>query len=287
MSANSNEGSNSTSGASLSPATNDWVNRVQINGDPKPDAPVINAYDAWYKCVVAAGIDGKIMANVLLNAQAGRLITNVTPFFHAKGTDPWGAPLCIAGNFGINGLTTGAGSGYLTTGIVPATDFPSNNNAGAACYYYDNPGTNTGFMFACDNAGTTNLFEARYNGAGNYFFTCFFGAGDFISWAAPGAVPFNGWFSVQRTAANAFSAYTANSGLAHAAVGSSANAPGAATTAPIDIWFKNINDNGAVGIALPGTISFGIVTNGLTVAEDNALFNCTQTLLQTIGGGFR
>lgn len=288
-SVNSNERSNVPTGTSpLSPATLDWVARVQINGDPKPPDPIITCYDNWYKALVAGGIDGKIICNCLLNAVPGTLITNVTPFFKVKGSDPWAHPALGGANFGANGLSGIAGAGFLATGMVPATDYPSANNCGIAAYYYDNPGTNTGFEGGITNGAFTQIQEIYYNGPGSgYFFTMFFGGGDSIHWDPGGALSvFNGWKSSQRTAANAWSVYAANSVTPHASVGSSVNAPGAIPPG-LDIYFKSRNDNGAGDISLPGTISFAIITQGLTAAEDTILFNATQTLLQCAGGGFR
>lgn len=288
LAANSSELSTATT--SLSPATTDWSNRVVANGDPAPSDSVLLAYDTWYKALVTAGIDGKIISNVLLNAAPGLIKTNITPFFHTKGTDPWGAPSCVGANFGVNGLTTTVG-GYLTTGVTPATDYPSNNDCGIGCYFYDNPGTSSGYMFGCDNAGPTNLLEAFYAGGAGYFFTMFFGGSDFLNWNPVTGVGsfgncFNGWFSSQRTASNLWKVFASNSTNPHATVGTSTNAPGAATVGQ-DIYFKTINANGTPGAPLPNTMSFAIVTKGLTLAEDAALAAATQTLLETIGGGFR
>lgn len=293
------EGKFSTSGSgtpSLCPfsaKTCDWANRVVANGDPRPSNAVLQAYDTWYQSLVTNGIDGLMIWNILLNAVPGTIITNTTPFFKTFGSDPANlGPAVAAGDFGVNGFVGVSGSNkYFRTGVVPSAAFPSVNSAGIALYNYADTGTASSYYSGCNDAANANLYECPFfNGGGNgYFFTCFFGAGDFIQWLAPDANNvFQGYISSQRTAANSWNIYGARSTFAHASVGSSANAPGTRTGQEIYVMTKNDNGAPVAGtLGSPNTLSFFAITQGLTSAQDLALFNATQTLLQTIGGGFR
>jgi hypothetical protein len=276
-------GGSATTSAALSPATMDWVNRVQINGGAKPSDPTINCVETWYQALVAAGIDGKIPSCTFFAPDS--LIAALTPFFKTVGLDPYvnvGGVAFTGADLSVNGLAnSGNPNRVLNTGIKPSVAFADNNHCGLV-FYYPIRNQNVNYL-----GGSTDLSFAQSflifdeHSSGTTFFECH---GFPSSCTVAGA--FTGWVSGQRISSTSMDLYEASSGFAHASVNH--NGAPAGTRNAIDIWVFNINEAGGLdpGSAASGTMSFFGVTTGLTTAEDNALWQATDTLRRCFGGGF-
>jgi hypothetical protein len=278
-------------GAVTPPAVLDWVARVQTNGDPKPADATISAYTTWYNSLVANSLDSLIYSNVLLNARTNTIVTNTTPFFKAAGNDPWTNAGFNAGNFSINGIPQTISS-YFKTGIIPSLAFSSVNNWGLVTYITTKPTNDFGQLFGAASGGgfANDAIEVTYDGATTYTgFGCGTGhpttafTGPIVNGTPPPADYWQGWLSLQRVGTN-LTFYIASSTQAHTAISTINNAAGILPA--FELYFQNINVGNAAGNEFPGGASFMAVTQGLNAAQDTNFYAATQTLLQTIGGGF-
>lgn len=265
------------SGMSLNPNVSNWVSRVQANGGASPSNATITAVNTWWTGIVSAGLDTKILAANFFAPDS--LIACSTPFKVGGGHDPWQGTV-DAGALSINGVSF-FGSKIFKTGLVPSVVYPSVNNNGVVLYVFTSANTGTENTLGCADAGFSNVLYMLDVQSGTLFFQS---CSTTISVANAG---FNGWLSGQRTAANAVALYGASSVFPHAALVSSAAAPAAGLTSTTDIWVGGLNIAGVLNQPSADLGSFFACTTGLSSSDDTTLFNLTQTLRVTLGGGFR
>ena len=266
------------------PATSDWAARVVANGGASPSAATLNALDTLIAGIAADGLTSKVKAWGGISSED--LTAYRTPVVKGTGSDPWVNHSFVGGDLTINGLAGDASSKYLDTGIRDDQLWTDcRTSSGVIIYDYNPTATGVaGGSWVGGGASTVHEMICKFtdnstilrNGGGS---------SSVVAASSPGG----GWYSSQRTSSVVHKGYFASSGSAHAQIGS---------TDTGDVFSILIsNDNfyvGALNFLDPGPsfyssdrISLVIFTDGLTLSEDNSLFNRFQTFLQTLGGGYR
>lgn len=268
-----------------------WATRVVANGGADPTGAETVALATFWDGLVTDGLD-TLMIHINHISPASK-IAYTTPFLVGGGNDPW---VARCGNnhtttldLTVNGAA-GAGGNSITedTGIIDTTAYASDNDGGMVLYVYTQ--VNEGVYDAgYQNDALTTAFSLVTNSGGLAVANCRSQVVGAIA-VAPGGT-LQGFWSMQRTANTVFNLYFANSGTAHASVGSSAVGESGARQAQAFYAFGvHAIDHGAVctGFGNPTKrFSFYALTKGLSSGQDNNLFNRVQTLRTSLGGGQR
>jgi hypothetical protein len=269
-----------------SPATSDWINRIVTNGGVSPSQNTINAVERWYRTLVAAGVDTKMLYTLLFVPDS--LTAAITPFFNrVSGLDPATNHSFVSGDLSTSGLKSNGSTKWLDTGITPNTNIPDGNSVGLVLYVPDlastasAPVADSGVINGSDSSKNWALFCAL--GSTTYY-ECF-GLGTSTPQVANNL---SGFYSGQRVGAADSRLYFANSTNPHAQIGSTAvGAPGAhnvtAKLALFGAWDINLNN---ISLITSRTISFFSETSGLNSTDDATLYTATQAMRTPLGGGF-
>jgi hypothetical protein len=289
QSANSNEKSNTTSGAPAICATgttfaNAWATRVVANGGVAPSQATKDAIANFQCGLITDGLDTLMISwNAIV---PDNLIAAKTPqLVGTGGDDPWNdGGGFVGGDLTVNGLKATGNPGaakQMATGLNPTTIYASDNDGGITFYSFDNDGGAN----ATSGLTATGIMDLQQF-AGSTFSDCY-GAGTGRINAAD--ANFTGYVSGNRTAANAHAVYQANSVTPHHTLVSGAGASdtarpnngGPGVGAGINFWAI-----GSGGTFSNQRLSFCAIHHGLTSAQSALFFARIQTLRQALGGGF-
>lgn len=264
----------------FTPKTEDYAERVVINGGTRPVDATLCAIDTWYQGLEAAGISD-LMISACIFKNDNRYAA-ATPFFNSAGLDPW-FMLRIEPDTGTEVIANGMKSNlvsapYCDTGCVPSTVYPSNLDVGYTLYAYDAANSANEYTAGCSEAGFARPVAIFDTGSGGLLEA-------FALQAVGSAVPpFKGFLSMNRNAATT-TLYTASSTNPHGIFGSVGSVAGVLPTK--SFYFFNINIGGTPGFYSLSTMSFAAIHRSMTQAQNSAFYNLTQSLLQTLGGGYR
>lgn len=254
-----------------------WVQSVFVNGGANMASNTIWGVDQFWNGCVTDSTSSKIVAvNCMV---ADNLTACLTPLVSPT---TWVNHNFVAGDLSVNGLHGDAASKWIDTQIVPSTAFTT-MQAGVAVYAYT----------AASAGGNKNDFADYITGGGSLIVDSQNGSnsngqnqsGDAqrIAIATKG----NGYYADIRTSSTAENLYFANSGNAHASVGSNttltSNTLGAKT---LGVFCINTDFGGAIQFS-DATISAVGAFNGFTSTDDANFYSRLQTLRTTLGGGFR
>lgn len=258
----------------------DWETRAFNNSALAVLASSKSIQNNFYSALSTAGLLSKILTANLFDNQHGNAPQTRTPIVNTAGSDPWGTD-----NFGDADCT---GNGIVSGGaasVIPSTNastlFGSDTNAGFTCYAFTSASeVNLYDLGYTNNAGTLAL-ALQVNNGGNTK-TKIWNDTSVISIACPGS----GYYSANRVGATDFKLYFANSGTAHAQVGSSAAASGTRQAQQINGLSVRAYELAQNILWTGHTLSFMAFHQGLTSAESAALFTVVQAALVYSGGGF-
>ena len=260
------------SGPGIDPVVTAWALSVVANGGAMPSQPTINAYDTFWKALIAGGISSKM---IIVNGIApDSTVAALTPLVAGSGLNPW---VIVGGvSLSVNGLTCTGNAGYFRTGANPTVMYANDNNSGWSVYNSQAGGVSGDSLGMCYNGGT---------GWGR------FGTGFIASYNVWDFGPYTstingtpGFTSCNRTGAAALAVYEARSNVAFNTAASGSTAPSGRPN--LEVWFGAWNNNGSPANGQASRISFAAFHVGLTSAEANVLFNATQALRTSFGGGF-
>jgi hypothetical protein len=262
-----------------------WANLVVTNGGRWPSTNTISAFDTWDAAVTTAGIRANLYHVNLIAPDS--LVAALTPYIatvgftyysgHSSGA---GTPSVTTAGINCNGLIYDTG--------VDCTAIASFTAANMGFSIYCSPGVPTidNFLigYISDQAGNRPGLGGGPRSAFNG--TCTFANGletggiDII--ATLGAA---GYFIMDsRTASNSHTLYLASSGVAWGSVGTGNTNN---TQGPINRTMAFGGYHGESGFHANATrFSFYCVQDGLSSANGQALFNATQALRVSLGGGF-
>jgi hypothetical protein len=199
-----------------------------------------------------------------------------------SGVDPWDnlAHDNYDGRVGLNGwgLIT-VGDPTLVGIIQPSLSGLSFSSAGVVLYGYD-----------LSTPGAQLDFGALHVATGDGFY---FGSASGNKKSQVGKVVLtvagaaaNGFYSCQRTGSTSLNMYFANSGNAHASIGTIATAE---TGDIANLNFSmgiGVNTDGSFGEGLGRIYSFAAVTTGMNSTDSATLYAAVQALRTSLGGGF-
>jgi hypothetical protein len=257
-----------------------WARRVVVNGGPMPSGNTLTALASFNLAI--RDIRSQIVACnffALDSVIAARTPLIVGP----SGVDPWDnlAHDNYDGRSGLNGWALNIVGDPTLVGIIqPSLSGLSFNSAGVVLYGYD---------IAADPQHAIDFGALHVaTGDGLYFGTA---SGNkktqigkvLLTVAGAGA---NGFYSCQRTGSTSLNMYFANSGSAHASIGSIATAE---TGDISNLNFSmgiGMNTDGTFGEALGRIYSFAAVTTGMNATDSGTLYAAVQALRTSLGGGF-
>lgn len=301
VSANSNQGSSTTSGAlcTLSAKVIDWLARIQTNNTAAgaigtPSVTTQCAVEHLYEGLVADGLEGKVIAILpyipdkasVEGIGALALSMMRTPLYVGGGADPWQNQSFAVGDLTINGLIGDGATKYLVTLLDPTLmAWDPLSDCGIGIYVIDGSSSavwgEIGVNQPSDSSKNMVMF-ANLSG------TSYGELVGFPTGTASGVAPNkSGWYSVSRTGVNAATLYFGNSTTAFAALGSTAGASGVVPARGMLVHAFANNDAGGVGNFMSGRrLSFAIFKKGMTLAQETLLFNRVQAYRVELGGGF-
>jgi hypothetical protein len=179
---------------------------------------------------------------------------------------------------GQAGSVVGGPNFHWQTGIAP-TVYSAIGNEGFCLYCYN--ATATGFS-AGVVSGSTMEIAAKFSDNNTYSRNAAIGSQIVVP--ALG----NGFFSTQRVSVIDHKLFFANSLTPHAQIGATENSNVTGTPLGTDeFYIFGVFLGGGVAAAADDTISFVGWTQGLTLAQDAALYARVQQLRIDLGGGFR
>jgi hypothetical protein len=209
------------------------------------------------------------------------LIAALTPLIVGGGNDPWTNVNFAGGDLTVNGLVGDGVSKYLQTGLVPTSIYSSDLSAGMSVYLVTTTNRDQLPIGAATGGTAAYYLGAAYSNAA--YFACWNNASGQGTITAA-SVGWTGFTSGSRTAANAFSIYTASSTSAFGALVSGATTGG--TRPNIEIYVMANNGSGSVQLWDSSRMSFAAVHAGLSSADTQALYNRVQALRIALGGGY-
>lgn len=289
----------------IDPIVIDWAQRVTNNGDPTPSQAIQGYVTTWYQTLVTAGVWSKIK---WINFMApGGIITARTPFLvPAASNDPWVDPTGHYNNSAItvNGWQASAetnfNTGFINTGIDPSSIYASTNEA--SLFAYVNALGDGSEANQCDiccvsglNGGQHNLFTVdNPSPTGGFYYDNWDPSGGQGN-AGVSSPNIAGFYLASRLSPTDLKMYFANSSHAWAQVGSSASSGGVvpqgsnAGPAPGGyMLFGFMGGGGSIFFGSGSRKRYSLMGGGLglTSADGQVLYNATQTLRQSFGGGF-
>jgi hypothetical protein len=252
-----------------------WALQVMLNGGAAPSQSTITALDMFWNGLQMDGLDTKI---IVLNAFVpDSLIAAITPFVVGVGINPWTNHNFVAGDLTVNGLTGNGTNKYLETGILSST-----LGANLGMVSYAAVVSPVGFDFGAFDAARDFFIASKYSDNKSYFSSGEVRGVVGVNPTSPGA----GFYSCQRTSNTSMAAYFASSGSPFAQIGATdvAASPGYPTQTLYSLALQQ--NTGGPQLWSSATISFQAITNGLSSADTQKLFNRVQTLRTALGGGF-
>jgi len=259
-----------------------WANRVVANGGAAPSAATQLAIANFQCGLVTDGLDTQMLSwNTFA---ADNLIAAITPQLLSVGTDPWTNHGFVLADLTVNGLIGDGVGKWLGTGIQPQDNAfwgagAQQNSTGVTAYVTTNTNPAAGEVITGNSAGGASLFDLEmFNGNTNTFM-----------WDAPSSISvanagFTGYVSANRTAANVFSLYEANSGIPHHLLGSSAvNNTGVMTVPPFKIPVFAFTNNAGTSLFSTHRLGFIGYHLGLSAAQSLLFSARVQTLMSALG----
>lgn len=269
----------------------EWSLRVVSNGGARPSQATITASYNFLVGLTNDSLDSKIfyinfIAPDSLAAALTPLIYNSADNYHTSANYPAdNAGSFVVGDLTVNGLKGDKTAKYFKSG-TSCTNFTT-TSSGITVYVYDG-GTAAFVQTGAQEQISVTRFELfGAPGAAQFCAQNFTeGQGQITSTSATAN---NGYFSGNRTAANAFGIYFANSGTAHLSL-TNGTTTGGASTPNQELFIMCLNVVNPVPVAsffADSRLSFVAYHKGFTSAESLKFFNRIQTLRQTLGGGFQ
>lgn len=261
--------------------TLDWAARVVANGGAAPAQATLDALDTFYSALVAAGLDSKMK---VVNVYAPDSLTAcLTPYFVGTGSDPWGnmGPF-TSSELTVNGLKGNGTTMALDTGVLLETEFPAPSNShGFTLYTFDGLNENKRDGGATDSGGVEQLHHLALATTNLNYSTP--SAGNVVSVANNN---FAGYVCMQRINSTDLEVYRANSGTAHALLGSYTGVKVGSLPAVRSFYVHGSNNVGTLAFACTRRLSFAALHDGLTSGESSDLFDAVQQLRTDFGGGY-
>lgn len=267
----------------LDTTVTDWIARVAVNGGVAPSAGTISAADTWVKGCITAGLRTKIK---LFNFYSrGNWITARTPLIQGPGPSLWtnlGSNF-VSGDLSINGFTGAAGKTFRLDGATPSAIWSSRSNVGLHLYNFT---MNNAAHFDCGRIGGSNDYLAltsNYTDNQTRFYCCD-NTGDEIKGASNNL---GGFYSCNRISTTDARIYFANSthAIAQIAVKTSLMTTNFTACSDMYVFSMGLSD-GTAYQPFTGTMSAVIFTDGLSIGDAGSLYNLTQALNVSLGGGF-
>lgn len=290
-----------------SAAVNTWVGILNNTGAATPNTDILNALTAFYNGLVTDNLLSSMLlvmpmppASVGFNGVSSlpQDRAMLTPLIQTVGVNPSNPPNPNNGNK----------DGYIgqpnnNVAFDPQIDIITafSNDISAGITVYNMSGNDSASSaqgnadFGCfSGLGPGNEFSLWSN-AGNFGqFTCWNSSSGGIVTAALPAANFSGYVSGNRVGTNDLRLFCANSGNAHAQIGStvvtassSGRAAAPSTFNKPFIYSENFQNYNGLPIAHSGKrLSFVALHLGLTVAQSLKFFNRIQTMRMAFGGGF-
>lgn len=265
-----------------------WANRVVTNGGAFPSRTTIRALDTFYRALVSASIDSKMISLCVFVPDSLKAAT--TPLITTAGNDPWTDTGFSAGALTVSGLK-GDGTNYLNTGVIPSSVFASDNDGGLTVYNCAPYTQDASAELSVWDATSFNVNNKQMNLYCNYsdghpYWDCY-GAG-----TGTGRVTYTsdyyrlGYISGNRTASNSTVIYQANTLRTHQTINSGSGSANAnRPTHAIYCFATNLNGTSVTQISQK-TLSMAAIHNGLTSSESSNFFNAIQACRISLGGGF-
>jgi hypothetical protein len=267
------------------PIVTNWASRVVTNGGASPSAATQAALTTFCSALDTADIMrlicvmNPLVPDNLIAAQTGLIIepTNTN--------DPFTNSNFVAGDLTVNGLLGNAVNKKLDTGFNASIVFTA--TAGGAALYNTTSTNSTEQDMGANNLGANQFqFHISFNVAGTGTAICdmFNDTTSRIQTANNG---WTGYITMQRTLANVYQLYRANSVTPHANLGGvNANVNASTPPAPTVFVFA-MNNNGGGGASFSGKrLSFMSLNYGMTQAQSLSFFNAIQAMRTALGGGF-
>jgi hypothetical protein len=250
----------------------DWKNRALLIGG-NPSGPTVTALRTFWNGLVSDGASSPILS---LNAMVPDDIPSMqTPFVVGPGLDPWVNHGFAIGDLTVNGLVGNSTTKYLETGFVPST---AGSNLGCAFYTVSLAGS-TGCNLSGVSASTFFQAIAKYSDGHAYFYD----NGNGVVVASPPNL--GGFYAQNRVSATDHRAWFANSTHAFAQIGSTdAAAFGSYTSFAVEAFANNAS--GTIQQFSGDRQSFAVFYSLMTSTQLSNLYNRTQTLRTSLGGGF-
>lgn len=263
-----------------SPPVLSWSQRVVANGGAAPSQATLDALDTFYAALVAAGLDSKMIA---VNVYApDSLIACLTPFIVGPGNDPW---TNLGGNFTASELTVdglqGNGTNMgLDTGLILADDV-SDNDHGLTLYTFSAIDENKRDAGVLENGGA---FQYHHIALASTLLN--FNTPDAASTLSVANSTFGGYVCMQRIDATNINAYRANSGTAHALLGTQTNAQTGTLPATYSLYIHGSNEVGSLTFPCTRRLSFAAIHSSFSSTQSSDFFDAIQQLRTDFGGGF-
>ncbi len=292
-----------------SAAVNSWTGTLNSTGATVPSNDILLALTAFYNGLVSDNLLSSMMlvmpmppnsVNFPGPSTAAQDKAMLTPFIQTVGINP------VAGS-GLN-PNNGSKDGYIgqpgnNFGLDPQIDIITaySNDISAGITIYNMSGDNSASAgqgngdFGCfSGLGPLNEFALWSNAGNNAQFSCW---NDSTGGQVTGALPvsnFSGYVSGNRVGTNDLRLFCANSGNAHAQIGStvvtassSGRADAPSTFNKPFIYTENFQNYNGLPIAHSGKrLSFVALHLGLTSSQSQKFYNRIQTLRMAFGGGF-
>ena len=258
-----------------------WAARVVANGGAAPSETTLNALDVFWDALVAAGIDSKMK---VVNIYApDSLIACSTPYLVGTGSDPWTniGPF-TSSELTVDGLKGNGTSMAWNTGVLLETEFPAPSNShGYTLYTFDALNQDKRDGGATDSGGVEQLHHLALSST-------------LLNYSTPSGTNvvsiannlFAGYVCMMRVSSTDLEVYRANSGTAHALLGSYSGAKVGTLPAVRPFYVHGSNNVGTLAFPCSRRLSFMALHTHLTSGQSSDFFDAVQQLRTDLGGGY-
>ncbi len=292
-----------------STAVNNWTGTLNSTGATVPNNDILNALTAFYNGLGADGLLSSMLFVMPMPPNSVGFVgpstsaqdkAMLTPFIMNVGINPVAGAGLNPNNGNKDGYIGQPGNNFSLDPIIDITTAYSNDiSAGITIYNMSGDDGASGGEghadFGCfSGLGPLNEFALWSNEGNNGQFSCW---NDSTGGVVSGAFPtsnFSGYVSGNRIGANDLRIFCANSGNAHAQIGSTvttASSSGRIVGGNIFnhpfIYSENFQNYNGSAIGHSGKrLSFFALHTGLTQAQSLLFYNRVQTMRMAFGGGF-
>lgn len=270
------------------PDVETWRALVTTNSGVAPTSDQKFAVNVYVKGMVAASLWSDVSFCGIFCPTITNIKTALTPLKKGSGLGLWTTVGDFSGQANdLKGLHGNGSTSFVHTGVQPATEWASDNDAGVSIMIPDFNGTvnAAGIEFGAYGPGGVNDMFIAAKSSGNSSGAIWDGVHSVAVVASPGV----GYYAINRLASNDLKMFFGKAGTPVAQLGTTQTAPGGTRWADVlgfDLAIFAIQFGGA-GPTAPSSsyVSLLLGHKGWTLAKEQTSLDLGNALRTTFGGG--